>query len=416
MLNFTVNGTIYTVATRGLSYIFQSVQETKFYFDNSIKVYDPTTGLTINDSVNVLKVNGDPDTGSPYTNNLPWFIYNQIAESDGYVDQSKVLITYSDYDDDGVPDNPDIFDEIVQPNVTPLEKFIFLKKFYGYDSFVTYIIYDKALVDTGYATRAEILANINNYVDGQVFYATTDELFYVLSVSGSTRTLTLSNDYLARVGRQDLYFQYRHNAPSIRRLDPSPNNLIDMYILTKEYETSYRTWALDTTGRVAEPELPSSETLRLAFNDLENYKSVSDAIIYDSAEFKPLFGSKASTELQVTFKVIKNSNINLSDTEIRSQVLASINNYFATENWDFGETFYFTELATYIQQNLAPAINSIIIVPNSESQTYGSLQQISSNPNQILISVATADNIEIISSITAAQLNLENQAVNTIIN
>ena len=142
VLNFTVNGTIYTVATRGLSYIFQSVQETKFYFDNSIKVYDPTTGLTINDSVNVLKVNGDPDTRSPYTNNLPWFIYNQIAESDGYVDQSKVLITYSDYDDDGVPDNPDIFDEIVQPNVTPLEKFIFLKKFYGYDSFVTYIIYD----------------------------------------------------------------------------------------------------------------------------------------------------------------------------------------------------------------------------------------------------------------------------------
>jgi hypothetical protein len=108
MLNFTVNGTIYTVETRGLSYIFQSVQETKFYFDNSVKVYDPTTGLTINDSVNVLKVNGDPDTGAPYTNNLPWFIYGQIAESDGYVDQSKVLITYSDYDDDGVPDNPDI--------------------------------------------------------------------------------------------------------------------------------------------------------------------------------------------------------------------------------------------------------------------------------------------------------------------
>ena len=416
MLNFTVNGTIYTVETRGLSYIFQSVNETKFYFDNSVKVYDPTTGLTINDSVNVLKVNGDPDTGAPYTNNLPWFIYDQIAESDGYVDQSKVLITYSDYDDDGVPDNPDIFDDIVQPNVDPLEKFIFLKKFYGYDSFVTYEIYNKTLVDTGFATRAQVLASINNYTDGQVFYTTTEELFYVLSVVGSTRTLTLSNDYLARTGRQNLYFQYRHNAPSIRRLDPSPNNLIDMYILTKEYETSYRTWALDTTGRIAEPAIPSGETLRLAFNDLENYKSVSDAIVYNPAQYKPLFGSKASVELQATFKVIKNSNVNLSDTEIRSQVLASINNYFATENWDFGETFYFTELATYIQQGLAPAISSIVIVPNSESQTYGSLQQISSNPNQILISVATAENIEIITSITAAQLNLGNQAVNTIIN
>ena len=416
MLNFTVNGTIYTVETRGLSYIFQSVNETQFYFDNSIKVYDPTTGLTINDSVTVLKVNGDPDSGSPYTNNLPWFIYNQIAESDGYVDQSKVLITYSDYDDDGVPDNPDIFDDIVQPTVDPLEKFVYLKKTYGYNSFVTYVVYDKGLVDSVYSSRVEILSNINNYIDGQVFYTAADNMFYVLSVVGSTRTLSTSNDYLARVGRQDLYFQYKHNAPTLRRLDPSPNNLIDMYILTKEYETSYRTWALDTTGRVAEPAIPSSETLRLSFNDLENYKSVSDAIIYNSAEFKPLFGSKASVELQATFKIIKNSNVNLSDTEIRSQVLASINNYFATENWDFGETFYFTELATYIQQGLAPAISSIVIVPNSESQTYGSLQQISSNPNQILISVATADNIEIISAITAAQLNLQNQAVNTIIN
>ena len=416
MLNFTVSGTIYTVATRGLSYVFQSVQETKFYFDNSVKVYDPTTGVTINDSVNILKVNGDPDTGSPYTNNLAWFVYDQIAESDGFVDQSKVLITYSDYDDDGVPDNPDIFDDIVQPEVDPLEKFIFLQKTYGYDSFVTYEVYNNALVDTDYAIRSEILANINNYVDGQVFYATTEEAFYVLSVVGATRTITLSEDYLARVGRQGLYFQYRHNAPSIRRLDPSPNNLIDMYILTKEYETSYRTWALDTTGRVTEPQLPSSETLRLAFNDLENYKSVSDAIIYNNAEFKPLFGNKASVELQATFKIIKNSNVNLSDTEIRSQALASINNYFATENWDFGETFYFTELATYIQQGLAPAISSIVIVPNSQSQTYGSLQQISSSPNQILISVATAENIEIITAITAAQLNLENLAVNTIIN
>ncbi len=416
LLNFTVNGSTYTCTSRGLSYVFQSKQETKFYFDNSVKVYDPTTGLTINDNVNVLKVNGNPDTGAPYTNNIPWFIYNQIAESDGYVDQSKVLITYSDINDDGVPDNPDIFNNIVQPTVSPTEKYIFLEKTFGYDSFVTYVIYDKALVDVDYTTRAEILPNINDYVAGQVFYTTTEGLFYVLNVNGSARSLVLSDNYLARVGRQDLFFQYRHNAPGTRRIDPSPNNLIDMYILTREYETSYRTWALNTSGTVAEPEVPSSESLRLAFNDLENFKSVSDAIVYNSAKFKPLFGSKASPELQATFKIVKNSNINLSDSEIRSQVLASINAYFATQNWEFGETFYFTELATYVQQSITPAISSMIIVPNSTSQVYGSLQQISSAPNEILVSVATAENIEVITSITAAQLNLENQSVNTIIN
>jgi hypothetical protein len=416
LLSFSLNDTVYTVSSRGLSYIIQSVSETKFYFDDSFKIFDSTTGLTVNDSVNILKVNGDPDTGSPYTNNILWYIYGQIAESDGYVDGSKALVTYSDADDDGVPDNPDIFDKVVQPTVNPLDKYVYLQKTYGYDSFVTYQILDNTLVVDLYPTQASIQPNINDYPVGQIFYAYTDKVFYVITGTTSARTLTASTDYLARTGRQDLYFQYRHNAPAIRRLDPSPNNLIDLYILTKEYETLYRSWALDTTGTVIEPEQPDNETLRLAYAELEDYKSISDALIYNSATFKPLFGTKASPELQATFKVIKNPNIGLSDSEIRSQVLASINNYFAINNWDFGETFYFTELATYIQQGLAPAINSIIIVPNSTNQTYGSLQQISSEPNEILISVATVDNIEVITSITAAQLNLENQAVNTIIN
>ena len=416
MLAFTVNGTIYNVQVRGLSYIFESTAETKFYFDNRTKIFDPITGLTVNDSVNVLKVNGDPDTSEPLNQNILWYIYNQIAESDGYVDNSKVLVTYADSNDDGVPDNPDIFTTIVQPTVNVDTKYVYFVKSYGYNSFVTYEPVDNALVDSEYPTKIAILPNINNYPTGQIFYTTDSEEFYVLTVSGNSRTLVLSNDYLARIGRQSLYFQYKHNAPGNRRLDPSPNNLIDMYVLTKEYELEYRTWALDTTGLITLPTEPNSETIRLSLQELENYKSVSDAIVYNAASFKPLFGNKAKPELQATFKVIKNANINISDSEIRSQVLAYINAFFSTSNWDFGETFYFTELATYIQQGMAPNITSIIIVPNSASQVYGSLQQISSEPDEILISVATVDNIEVISAITAAQLNLQNLAVNTLIN
>jgi hypothetical protein len=182
LLSFTLNSTTYTVQSRQLSYIFQSVSETKFYFDDSFKIFDSTTGLTVNDSVNVLKVNGDPDTAQPYTNNLLWYIYGQIAESDGWVDNSKALVTFSDTDDDGVPDNPDIFAEIVQPDVDPLEKFVYLQKTYGYESFVTYESLDKSLVNSGFTTEDAILPNINNYPLGQIFYATTEEQFYVLLV------------------------------------------------------------------------------------------------------------------------------------------------------------------------------------------------------------------------------------------
>jgi len=416
LLSFTVNGTIYTVNIRGLSYIFESVKETKFFFDNRTKIFDPVTGLTVNDFVNVLAVNGNPDTNAPLSQNVLWFIYNQIAESDGYVDNSKVLVTYADSNDDGVPDNPDIFTTVVEPNTNPNNKLVFFVKTYGYGGFVTYTSVDNALVNTNFATYAEILPNINNYVIGQIFYTTVEETFYVLTLTNSTRTLVESQDYIARTGRQSLYFQYRHNAPGNSRLDPSPSNLIDMFILTKDFESQYRTWALDTTGTVDEPPTPSSETLRTEFVNLDDYKSVSDSIVYNNAKFKPLFGNKAKPELQATFKVIKNSNINLTDSEIRSQVLAYINIFFSTQNWDFGETFYFTELASYIQTSMAPTVSSIIIVPNDVNQPYGSLQQISAEVDEILISCATVQNIEVISAITAAQLGLQNQAVNNIIN
>ena len=413
LVSFTVNGPIYTVTIRGLSYVFESVQETQFYYDGSTKIYDPTTGLTVNDYISVLKVNGDPDTGVIMSENVLWWIYDQVTESDGYVDNTSVQVTFSDVNNNGIPDNPDIFKNLVNPTVNPNKKYVFFEISYDYGSFVSYIPVDNSLVNTSYATKAAISPYINNYPVGQIFYATTEQAFYVID---STYTLTVSTSYIEKIGRQSLYFQYRHNAPGNNRIDPSPANLIDLYILTKDYDAAYRAWALDTTGTVKEPDQPNSESLRIDYSGLDNYKAVSDAIIYNPATFKPLFGKKAATDLQATIKVIQNVNTNLTASDITSQVLAYINAFFATGLWDFGETFYFTELATYIQQSMAPNVSSIIIVPNSVTQVYGSLQQISAKPNEILISCATAENIEVITSITASQLNLSNQSVNNIIN
>lgn len=413
LLKFVANGPIYTVVIRGIDYIFDSVSQTRFYFDSRVKTYDPVTGLTINDNINVLKVNGNPDTNLPLQQDYLWYIYDQIKEADGYVDPTRVLITYSDQNDDGVPDNPDIFDYIVDPTVGT--KLVFFQKTYGYNSFITYTPYSNELVNTEFPTQVSILPYLNDYVVGQIFYTTTEGKFYINTIVNSVLTLVESTDFIVRTGRQDLYFQYKHNSPGNRRIDPSPNNIIDLYVLTKSYDEAYRAWALDSTNTVAEPDTPTSQQLSNELGSLEDYKAVSDSLIYSPAKFKLLFGNKASAELQAIFKIVKNSNITISDTEIRSQTLALINAYFSSENWDFGETFYFTELATYIQQGLAPNISSIIIVPSSANQVYGSLQQITARSDEILLSCATVENIEVITSITAAQLNLQNTAVNTIV-
>ena len=406
----------YTISQRSLRYVFGSLLETTFYFDNKVKVYDSSTGQTIQDLINILKVNAPPITPTPTTLSLGidynWTIYNNIIDSDGFEDQHNVLVTFTDTNSDGVPDNPDVFNtiigQLVDNTASPIPtSLMFLAQNTGYGGFISYVPMSSALVVTDYAVRDSIIPKMKLYLDGQVFFATspTDHNFYKLTVANGNYSLSRVFNYQAYFGRQGLYFQYRHNSPNYRRIDPSSNNIIDLYLLTNAYATDYTNWIRDTTNTISEPIPPTTDELSLSYSTLNNVKAISDSIIFNSAVFKPLFGSKATPALQATFKVVKNPSINVSDNDIKTSVISAINTYFATSNWDFGETFYFSELSAYLHSALAPNISSIVIVPVASSATFGSLYQINSESNEIMTSAATVDNVEIISAITAAQIN-----------
>jgi hypothetical protein len=55
---------------------------------------------------------------------------------------------------------------------------------------------------------------------------------------------------------------------------------------------------------------------------------------------------------------------------------------------------------------LVPNVSSIVIVPSNAGSQFGTLYQIDADPDEILVSAATVDNVQIISAITAAQLNI----------
>ena len=239
------------------------------------------------------------------------------------------------------------------------------------------------------------------YAINTIFYAYTDNKFF----QSSGTAITLLTNYIARVGREQVSFQYKHNSPNNNRIDPSPNNLIDLYILTKAYGDDYTAYITDTTATLPEPVAPTSDDLQTAYSTIENIKTVSDSLIYNAATFKPLFGSKAEPELRATFKVVKNPSSNVSDNEVKSLIIESINSYFDINNWDFGESFYMSELSAYLHSELTPTVSSIIIVPNTGSNSFGNLYQINTEPNEILISAATVNDVQIISAITAGQLN-----------
>jgi len=117
-----------------------------------------------------------------------------------------------------------------------------------------------------------------------------------------------------------------------------------------------------------------------------------------------LFGTKADVDLQAVFKVVKNTEQVTNDNDIKLRIITAINQFFSLEYWDFGDKFSFSELSTYIMNSLAPDINTIVLVPKQTEKVFGSLYEITTESDEIFISSATVDDVEIIDSITASRL------------
>ena len=174
-------------------------------------------------------------------------------------------------------------------------------------------------------------------------------------------------------------------------------------MLTRAYDEDYRTYL--SGGRSTEPVPPTTDNLRTTFGGaLSSIKSVSDEIIYHPVKYKVLFGAKADTRLQATFKVVKNPNQTINDNDLKVRVISAINEFFDINNWDFGDRFYMGELTTYILNSVAPDLSNIVIVPKQITQVFGSLIEIQSSSDEILVSGATVDDVEIVTAITASEI------------
>ena len=402
---FTNDGVTYTVQYRSTEYVFESALETRFYFDPDQSIFDPASGRTIKDTINVLTVNSQPDADAALGQGYRLNIADRFVETDGFVISEKIKVTFADADNDSVADDPEFFDKIVAPDVNSDTKIVYYKSYLDIEGYSREEPIAASSIEAQFTTLAAINNVVQSYDSGQVFYASSEEKFYITSVdNNNVRTVAQTTDYSTKVGRDRLIFQYTHNSPNTRRIDPSPTNLIDLYLLTRTYDQDYRNWVSDITGRVSKPAQLTTSQLRDNYGSLDNAKSVSDSLIFHNVSYRPLFGNKADEELQATFKVVKNKQTFISNNEIKASVVQAINDYFALENWDFGDTFYFSELSAYLHQTLAPNVLSIIIVPKKSTSVFGSLFQITSNRDEIFINSATVNDVDIIDTITATQL------------
>jgi hypothetical protein len=399
----------YVIRLRKLSYVFGSLDQNRFYFDSNEKRYNDQLGKVVKDQVKVLSINKSSDGITELKQDVSFEISDTIKFDDGYESSTEIKLSFLDSDDDGIIDNPEAFEKIVGED--RLLQYLFFQEVIDTYGTAIYNLIDNS-DDLILPREKESLVNINSFNDGQLIYFYDTDEDVVKRVNKTTNTLDLERSYKAVIGRRNLKFQYIHNASVDRRIDPSSSNIIDLFMLTRAYDESYRLYLSNTLN--TEPVPPSTDSLRTTFGGaLANIKSISDEIIYHPVRYKVLFGAKADPKLQASFKVVKNFNQTVNDNDLKVRVIAAINEFFDINNWDFGDRFYMSELTTYILNSTSPDLTNIVIVPKQPTQVFGSLFEIQSQADEILVSGATVDDVEIVSAITSAEIGANINSVVT---
>lgn len=345
----------WSITKRDFALIIES-PTTKFWYDQDVYIVDAETKRRVYDSIRILKSNLNADRTQAIGVDHVYSVTSDVKYPDGETNFNALAITPtnlldSSYSGDG-------------GSAFPLEFLRFIR-----------------LTDYVYFYRDPATGRLSP-VPSTVYL---QNLTYTDDVSGN---------YVRKLGRLDLDFMWQHFTPNDRLIDPSPSNIIDVYVMTRGYYSRMQNYIRDLEP--VEPTPPSSLELRNSYRSLIDSKMISDSVIMHSGRVKLLFGAKAVPELRARFKVIRAPAAKLTGDQIRARVLGIINDYFQIDNWDFGQSFYVTELCAIIHKNLATEISSVVLVPEFPTNYFGDLFHLRSAPDEIIASCASIENIEIV--------------------
>jgi len=327
----------WTLFSRNDQTVFGSVDQLTFHNQRFGKAVDQASKRSLKDTIKFLKQNN-------LENELTLDVADYFKLDDGRYDSSRVILLLPGLSENAAPNNPDVISKLILGNNVQFKKAQFL--------------------DT----------------NGQ----------YTLKPSDSTG--------VTMPGRKDLRVQNTHVPLRDTRVDASTTNIVDMFVLTTNYNTAYRAWVNSGADTVTKPLTLTSYGLEKLMSTIIPYKSISDSIVFHPVKYKVIFGKTADIRNQVTIRITKSDTTRISDAEIRSRVISAINEYFTVDNWDFGETFYFTDMASWIHKSLGGVISSIVLIPKQKQLSSNDLFQIPCEDDEIFISSATVNDVEVVSN------------------
>jgi hypothetical protein len=351
---------------------------------------------------------GTTTTTTTYTG-ASSYVYDDYITSEGYIDNTKVKLLTSDTND-----NPFAMIDITSDETVVMEQYT--------ENNIKYERASKTVVGASHEVWVPATATM--------YYNTTGSEWWIREAGGWT-LMTSGSDYVDQtvgtkvqisynsiqyrviegitfVKDEFTSFRWDHYADINKRIDPSTSNIVDMYVLSTDYVRKVNEWIANDFTPSTPPTAPNNFELAKIMNSIEPKGAMADHIAYIPVQFKYLFGSYAEDENKAVFKVIKKLGVGYTDSEIKTAVSTKVNEYFAINNWDFGATFYFSELAAYLHKELGDYISSVVIVPKFSSSgtttEFTTLLSISCALNEIFMAVTTSNDVKIITQLAQSEL------------
>lgn len=430
-----INSNRYEVLRLSRTIVFNS-NTTKFWNNNdgdAIINYDSIESEY--DQVVVLSANSNSNRTGLLSNNWGLNVLSSIliqtGDAAGEVDINKVSVIPLDENGDGLPDNISYVDpsmagmsNIVGPKLTrtvadvlsnpiwnlPIPVLLEDITLTNQDGIsIEYILNSSTEltvdVDSIPNDTTELRLLLNEYV---YFTRTDSNSNWVLINQVSPEIVELyrinssNSNWKRLIGRTELNFMWTHTTPRYHLVDPSVTNINDAYVITKGYYNQIKLWIQGSIS--TQPIPPTPLELRQSYAEILTNKMISDTVVMRSGRFKLLFGDKADPTLQAKLKVIRSENSSMTDNQIKSVIVAATRNFFDVTRWEFGETFFGTELLAVLHNSLVSEISSVVIVPTNVSSQFGDLFEIKTNEDEIVMADINVEDIEIISHLNATTL------------
>lgn len=335
----------WTYTIRQDQVVFGSKDQLVFHNQRFGRAVDQVTRRSVKDSVKVLQSNLAIST------DITLDVADFFSLDDGRYDPKRVSLWLPGLNEFLVPDDPTLLDQILGSNTVDLKTVEFVD------------------------------------APGQ----------FTIQPIAEDDTVSSPINAVPVPGRQDLKVQFNHVPLRDNRVDAATTNIIDMFVLTSAYNNDFRNWISAGMNAVKPIPLTTFE-LGMMMSSILPYKSVSDTVVFHPVKYKILFGKGADLKNQATIRVTKSDGTRVSNAEIRNQVIAAIDDYFAADNWDFGETFYFTDMAAWVHQKLAGVITSIVLISKETGGSVDNFFQIKCNEDELFISSATVNEVEVITT------------------